>query len=765
VPITPTYPGVYVEEIPSGVRTIVGVGTSTAAFVGYTQRGPTNAGVEVFSVGDYERQFGGLHKDSPVSYAVNHFFLNGGTDAWIVRVADGAAKASVSLKNGVGGGDPAVLQVTAKSEGAWGNLLRVEIDYDTANPDSLFNLTVTELRDQNGTLTVARVEKHRNLSMSSFSPSFVDSAVSAASELIEATRVAPPSTYDTDKATSTSGELTAADLALLDDDHRTLALTLDGTGPLQFDFKNAGDPAPASLAALATLIETAAQAAFGPGSITVTVTGNRLVATSQTPSGQGEKSQVMFANAPIRNAAGVLKLGLGNGGSEAQGTALARPRESGTAGDSLAALNFATLPASGSVQVTLTAQGIPADGPHALALWGAAPLPPTPTSVESLATQVQSALAASPKVALNQAKVSVVASRLQIRAGGPNPNVRLEFTGPLATTLELDDPLDWNVAAYTLGSVGLTAQAQVAGTTGFDGTPPLPASIKGSRAQKKGLYALEDVDLFNILCLPDVSDVGVLAEAIAYAAERRAFGVLDVPATVDTMVEAKQWLSTNATLRHKNAAVYFPRIHMSDPLDQGRVRAFPACGAVAGVYARTDAARGVWKAPAGTEASLRGVRKLDYQLTDPENGVLNPLGLNAIRLFPVYGPVVWGARTLDGADALTSQWKYVPVRRFALFLEESLFRGTKWVVFEPNDEPLWAQIRLNVGAFMQNLFRQGAFQGQTPREAYFVKCDRETTTQTDINLGIVNIVVGFAPLKPAEFVIIRIQQMAGQIPS
>ena len=150
-------------------------------------------------------------------------------------------------------------------------------------------------------------------------------------------------------------------------------------------------------------------------------------------------------------------------------------------------------------------------------------------------------------------------------------------------------------------------------------------------------------------------------------------------------------------------------------------------------------------------------------LTDLENGALNPLGVNCLRNFPVYGNVCWGARTLDGADLLASEWKYVPVRRLALFLEESLYRGTKWVVFEPNDEPLWAQIRLNVGAFMHDLFRQGAFQGRRRSEAYFVKCDGETTTQTDINLGIVNIVVGFAPLKPAEFVIIKIQQIAGQI--
>jgi phage tail sheath protein FI len=182
-----------------------------------------------------------------------------------------------------------------------------------------------------------------------------------------------------------------------------------------------------------------------------------------------------------------------------------------------------------------------------------------------------------------------------------------------------------------------------------------------------------------------------------------------------------------------------------------------------GAYARTDAARGVWKAPAGTDVSLTGVSSIGVNLTDGENGILNPKAVNCIRNFPVYGSVIWGARTLQGNDERGSEWKYVPVRRMALFIEESLYRGTKWVVFEPNDEPLWAQIRLNIGAFMQNLFRQSAFQGKTPQEAYFVKCDRETTTQDDINRGVVNIIVGFAPLKPAEFVVIKIQQIAGQI--
>ena len=222
-------------------------------------------------------------------------------------------------------------------------------------------------------------------------------------------------------------------------------------------------------------------------------------------------------------------------------------------------------------------------------------------------------------------------------------------------------------------------------------------------------------------------------------------------------------MAQNESLRNKNAAVYFPRTFVPDPVNGNRLRSVAASGTIAGLYARTDATRGVWKAPAGTDASLQNVQALAYTLTDLQNGALNPLGVNCLRTFPIYSHICWGARTLDGADQLASEWKYVPIVRLALFIEESLFRGTKWVVFEPNDEPLWAQIRLNVGVFMNGLFRQGAFQGQTPKDAYFVKCDAETTTQADRNLGIVNIEVGFAPLKPAEFVVITIQQIAGEL--
>jgi phage tail sheath protein FI len=157
---------------------------------------------------------------------------------------------------------------------------------------------------------------------------------------------------------------------------------------------------------------------------------------------------------------------------------------------------------------------------------------------------------------------------------------------------------------------------------------------------------------------------------------------------------------------------------------------------------------------------LRGVDELDARLTDPENGVLNKLAVNCLRGFPAQGRIVWGARTLDGADDDVGDWKYIPVRRLALMIEESLYRGTRWAVFQPNDEPLWARLRQNVGAYMHRLFRQRAFQGATPREAYYVKCDRELNPPEDRELGIVTVEVGFAPLKPAEFVVIRIQQIA-----
>ncbi len=283
-----------------------------------------------------------------------------------------------------------------------------------------------------------------------------------------------------------------------------------------------------------------------------------------------------------------------------------------------------------------------------------------------------------------------------------------------------------------------------------------------------GVFALDKADLFNVLCLPPIARDGdlppsALTAASIYCAERRAFLIVDphsswrVPSDLTSGPHA---LETYASIVRENAAIYFPRIKKADPLRTGATVSAALSGAVAGVIARTDAERGVWRAPAGEAAALRGILGPSAPLTGEECAALESLGVNCLRTFPGVGTVVWGARTMEGAGSSASEWKYIPVRRTALFLEESLYRGTKWVVFEENDEPLWAQIRLEVGAFMHDLFQKGAFQGSTPNQAYFVKCDADTTTKADISRGIVNIVVGFAPLKPAEFVLIKIQQIA-----
>jgi uncharacterized protein len=305
--------------------------------------------------------------------------------------------------------------------------------------------------------------------------------------------------------------------------------------------------------------------------------------------------------------------------------------------------------------------------------------------------------------------------------------------------------------------------ATVQATGGTDGDAPNDAAYTGP-----ALQALDTVDLFNLLCIPpptfdlDTSPA-VYQAALDYCVLRRAMLLVDPPAALratdasaDTQLGA---LGLNGTAA-RNAALYFPRLRQPDPTAENRIKTFVPCGAIAGIMARTDSARGVWKAPAGIDAGVLGTADLEFNITDGEQDRLNPRGINCLRTFPIFGRVVWGSRTMRGADQLADEYKYVPVRRLALYIEESLYRGTQWVVFEPNDEPLWAQIRLNLGAFMQNLFRQGAFEGKSPRDAYFVKCDRETTTPNDQNLGRVNILVGFAPLRPAEFVILQIQQIA-----
>lgn len=652
MPVTPTYPGVYIEEVPGGVRTIVGVATSVAAFIDFFRRGPLNEAVQIFSFGDFEREFGGLDTRSEASYGIQQFFLNGGAETWVVRVAQAGQFSAASIDLLDESASSQVLRVTAgrrlrgisvEDPGDWGNTLRVEVDYDTVDPTTLFNVSVFEVATHNGRRVVARSETYRNLSAD---PGTSNNAVEVINE------------------------------------------------------------------------------------------GSRLVQLS----------------------------------SETAWPSL-RPAQTGTTGID------ADLSALQSVAAVATFRVNPGSGNHLVDV----DLVSAPATLKEVRARLQSAIrAANPSdPLLAEATVQLIGNRFRVLAGRSgasfNPDTILTFSEEAAGTLGANLGLvgagvSANVQQYSVGSGA--AGAQSGAVAGKDDSVPDADALRGIRdPDKSGIYALEDVDLFNILCIPQAalldpnSLAAVVSEVEAYCAERRAFLIIDAPGSIDTVQEAKDWLDTNATLRHRNAALYFPRPRIADPLNNYRLRPVAPSGTIAGLYARTDATRGVWKAPAGTEAVLRNVQQLDYKLTDSENGTLNPLGINCLRSLSVYGNICWGARTLDGADQLASEWKYIPVRRLALFLEESLYRGLKWVVFEPNDEPLWSQIRLNVGAFMHNLFRQGSFQGQTPQEAYFVKCDRETTTQNDINLGIVNIVVGFAPLKPAEFVIIKIQQIAGQIQS
>lgn len=520
-----SHPGVYIEEVSSGVRTITGVATSITAFVGRALRGPIDADesspVRIFSFGDFQRIFGGLSADCPMSFAVYHYFQNGGSDALIVRVYNPPPTPPTPPKTAAQFPATGDFVFKAANPGRWGDSVCFRVDHEIADEIASANANGTMFNLRVKDLATEETETYLNVSITPGHPRFV--------------------------------------------------------------------------------------------------------------------SQVL----------------------------------------------------------------------------------------------------------LNQSRLLRGASSI------------------------------------TLPQAHAEGDADSALTGGDDGVP-IDFDVVGDDAlkdTKRGLYALEKADLFNLLVIPPFSpttdvDQQTWVSAVAYCKARRALALIDPPfldAANNPWVSLDKvtanHVSALAGARSDNAAVFFPWVRAPNPLRENRPEPFAPSGAVAGVMARTDAQRGVWKSAAGIDAALQGVLAPELPLTDKENGVISPLGVNCIRSFPNTGTVVWGARTLRGADALASEWKYIAVRRMALFLEESLFRGTQWVVFEPNDEPLWAQIRLNLGAFMQSLFQQGAFQGKSPREAYFVKCDSETTTQTHINSGIVNILIGFAPLKPAEFVVIKLQQIAGDIPT
>jgi phage tail sheath protein FI len=774
VPITPTYPGVYIEELPSTVHTIVGVSTSVTAFVGYTKRGPADRATEVFSYGDFERAFGSLDPDCPLTYAVQQFFLNGGTDAWIVRVAAGAGTAAVTLANAVTGGN-AVLTLTASSSGSWANSLRISIDHDTVNPNSLFNLTVTEYIASGGSLVPSATESFRNLTMNSTAPTYAVDVINDASKLIDAARPAswPPTAFAAADAGTSTGGVSLAAVTVASGSR--IAISANGEAPVEIIFGPATGATPIKNAIVAALTTA------GLTHVACTTSGSAIVLTDSSAT-ITERSSIHVLPASTNDVTAALGLGVANGGTEVDAVAKFNPCATGTVGAGLTASLATDLPgalnaSAGalSINVTITVLGV-ATSPLTLTLLKQGQAFATKEDLRAgLQAALQNAAASNLAVAteLAGAQVSIAADRLVVAAGGrADTSIAIANASATDTTATLigfpssgaSKPVP-NVAAYSPSSGG-PILAQAAGGNGSDGTAPGALDIVGDPDANTGIYALTHVDLFNLLVLPDdiaANTPTVMSTAMSYCEDRRAFLIVDLPTSVSSRQGAQDWISDPGTPKSANAAAYFPRLDIPDPMQGYRPRAMASGGTIAGLFARIDASRGVWKAPAGTEASLRGPTGVDVPLNDLEQGTLNPLGLNATRALPVYGNVVWGARTLYGADQLANQWKYIPVRRVALYIEESLFRGTKWAVFEPNDEPLWAQIRLSVGSFMHDLFRRHAFEGSSARQAYLVKCDSETTTQADIDQGVVNIIVGFAPLKPAEFVVIQITQLAGQL--
>jgi phage tail sheath protein FI len=617
------HPGVYVQEVSSGVRPLEGVSTSTAAFLGAASAGPLDRALMVTSFIEYQTVFGDFRADSYLTHAALHFFGNGGRRLYVVRVAKDAATASVRIADRKAA-PAAAATISATSPGKWGNGLDVTVSDATLNSADEFMLSV--LRDG------ATVERYDNLSVDAEAPNFADSVVNARSRLVRLrTDVANTSTA---AGTSTSGDTPATSLPA---DRRTLMIDLNGDGPqtvtLAAPTTTDAEIAAAIQAAvrdLNPLRSTTPARAFDQ--FTAAFTGGHYVLTSGEP---GRRSSVRVSNSPGGNAATLLRLGRTNGGAETTGGAVLRP-------------------AAGT---------------------------------------------------------------------------------------------------YLLGD-GTVAGATLAVVPGSDGTTPQDTDYITAFDR---LDPLTDV---NLVAVPGIGTKAVVDHGSGYCARRTdCFFIGDLPSTADTK-EAAQAFVNGLTVKNSYAAVYFPWLSITDPLNASPDPVLaPPSGFAAGMYARIDARRGVWKAPAGTEANVTGAVGLARVVTDAEQDTLNPIGLNVVRFFPSSGIVLWGARTLALADP---EYRYIPIRRLAIFLERSIHNGIQWAVFEPNDEDLWASLRMNIGAFLTTLFRAGAFQGDTPAKAFFVKCDAETNPQDQINAGIVTVLVGFAPLRPAEFVVIQISQKTAE---
>ncbi|QKW09308.1 phage tail sheath subtilisin-like domain-containing protein [Streptomyces sp. NA04227] len=294
---------------------------------------------------------------------------------------------------------------------------------------------------------------------------------------------------------------------------------------------------------------------------------------------------------------------------------------------------------------------------------------------------------------------------------------------------------------------------------------PGPAQYLGDSADRTGFGGLEAVDEISMVAVPDLMAAyqrgaidleAVKAVQLGLIAHCELMGdrvaVIDPPPGLNAR-QIHVWRQETAGYDSKYAALYYPWIKTFDPAS-GQSRLIPPSGHVAGIWARNDSERGVHKAPANEV--VRGAVDLELQITRGEQDLLNPIGVNCIRAFPGRGIRIWGARTLSSDPA----WRYLNIRRYFNYLEESILIGTQWVVFEPNDHNLWARIRRNISAFLVNEWRGGALFGQSPEQAYYVKCDEETNPPESVDLGRVICEIGIAPVKPAEFVIFRLAQFS-----
>jgi uncharacterized protein len=763
-----SYPGVYIQEIPSGFRAISGVATSIAAFVGMAKRGPLNLPTRVLGLKDYERIFSADTSQGEMTEQVRQFFINGGEQAFIVRIAQDAQPATVTLRNADG---TVVMTLASRDAGLDANQIRARVDYNTSSPERTFNLTLfRETFDANGAPIVSVLETHAGLGMDPDGPRFAQTVVSQQSQLataeVDAAAVAAAATLE---AFSASASLFADEAAVVTAMTNAIAdaggtagrfRVKVGDAPwLTVEFPSAG----LAFANIATRINDLL-APHTTVQVAASVAANGPLIIRADTAGH----DVLVDRAPQLDIAQALGLGAAQGGIEVGSHAAARPAPSGLVSvlDGAAAGDLAALLAfGGAAKADFDTPGIGGVRPFTVPQADIAYPAPAPGDMNEGTTDGRSlrnirenleAIAIAMSTASDDWRAEVHGHRLAIvpRFGDASAGAGAAFTPADPDPSAANQLFDGATAARAAESLG----------GGDDGSVPDENEYDAAYQQID-----ERVDLFNLLILPkSAADTGdptirsrLWGAASAFCQQQRAFLIADIEPdaqTPDGVLQELQAFRTGVVKDH--AGVWWPQVVIAS---NGVRKNIDPSGSIAGVMSRIDGSRGVWKAPAGLEADIRGVLGVSVPMSDAQNGVLNPQAVNAVRPFPS-GVTSWGARTMDGFDnSGNTDYRYVPVRRLALFIEESLLRGLKFAVFEPNDEPLWAQIRLSAGAFMNSLFRRGAFAGRTASDSYFVKADAETTTPQDQALGIVNVLVGFAPLRPAEFIVITLQQQAGQV--